>query len=242
MVVSMAGAVDEDEALRIAEIWFGEAAASSAGDQLEGASFVGGAASEQRRLEQAHLVLALPGIGIRDPDYFAFRLFAEALGGGMSSRLFQHVREQRGLAYSIDSYAETYEDGGLLGVYAGTGGKTAAEAARVTAGEIADLAERPTEVELRRAKTLLKSGLFMARESTLARTEQAAGQILLFDRVFTSHDLAEAVEAVTLEDLRRVGARVLGGGRSAGAVLGPKAAMGAVEAFQAALPQEAGAR
>ncbi|MBW3559193.1 MAG: insulinase family protein [Proteobacteria bacterium] len=242
MVVSMAGAVDEDEALRVAEAWFGHAATSGMKGEPELAAFAGGAATESRRLEQAHLVLLLPGVGVRDPDYFAFRLFAEALGGGMSSRLFQRVREQRGLAYSIDSYAETYEDGGLLGVYAGTGGKSAAEAARVTAGQIAELAEHPGEAELRRAKTLLKSGLFMARESTLARAEQAAGQILLFNRVFTSHELSEAIEAVTLDDLRRVGARVLGVGRSAGAVLGPKAAAGAVEAFQAALPQGAAAR
>ena len=238
MVVSMAGAVDEDDALRVAETWFGSAAPSGLNGEPEPAAFAGGAAAESRRLEQAHLVLLLPGVGVRDPDYFAFRLFAEALGGGMSSRLFQHVREQRGLAYSIDSYAETYEDGGLLGVYAGTGGKKAAEAAKVTAAEIAELAAAPTEAELRRAKTLLKSGLFMARESTLARAEQAAGQILLFDRVFTSHDLSEAIEAVTLDDLRRVGACLLGGG-SAGAVLGPKAAMGAVDAFQVALPPNA---
>ena len=234
MVVSMAGAVDEDEALQIAEAWFGSAEPSGLNGEPEPAAFSGGAAAESRRLEQAHLVLLLPGVGVRDPDYFAFRLFAEALGGGMSSRLFQHVREQRGLAYSIDSYAETYEDGGVLGVYAGTGGKSASEAARVTAGEIAELVAAPTDAELRRAKTLLKSGLFMARESTLARAEQAAAQILLFDRVFTSHDLSEAIDAVSADDLRRVGARVLSG-RSAGAVLGPKAAMGAVEAFQAAL-------
>lgn len=241
MVVSVAGAVDEDEALQIAELWFGAEPPSAVTPEPEPAVFTGGAAVEARRLEQAHLVLLLPGLGVRDPDYFAFRLFAEALGGGMSSRLFQHVREQRGLAYSIDSYAESYEDGGLLGVYAGTSGGKASEAARVTAREIIELAEAPTAAELNRAKALLKSGLFMARESTLARAEQAAGQILLFDRTFTSAELGEAIEAVTLEDLRRVGARLLACGRSAGAVLGPKTASAAVEAFRTALPQRADA-
>jgi predicted Zn-dependent peptidase len=236
MVVSVAGAVDEDEALRIAETWFGGEPPSDVRADPEPARFAGGAAQETRRLEQSHLVLLLPGIGVRDPDYFAFRLFTEALGGGMSSRLFQHVREQRGLAYSIDSYAESYEDGGVLGVYAGTSGKAAAEAAALTAREIMALAEAPLEAELTRAKALLKSGLFMARESTLARAEQAAGQILLFDRTFTSAELAEAIDVVTLEDLRRVGARILAGGRSAGAVLGPKSAAGAVNAFREALP------
>lgn len=235
MVVSVAGAVDEDEALGIAEHWFGGGPRSAVGDAPEPAAFAGGSAAEARRLEQSHLVMLLPGVGVRDPDYFAFRLFAEALGGGMSSRLFQHVREQRGLAYSIDSYAETYEDVGLLGVYAGTAGKAAAETARVTAAEIAALAEQPTEAELRRAKALLKSGLFMARESTLARAEQAAGQVLLFGRVFGSHELAEAIDAVTTEDLRRVGGRLLQAGGSAAAVLGPKSAQGAADAFREAL-------
>jgi predicted Zn-dependent peptidase len=236
MVVSVAGAVGEDEALRLAERWFGAQPTSPAQPEPEPASFQGGAAAESRRLEQAHLVLVLPGVSVRDPDYFAFRLFAEALGGGMSSRLFQHVREQRGLAYSIDAYAETYEDAGLLGVYAGCGAKDAGEAARVTAGEIVALAENPTGAELLRAKALLKSGIFMARESTLARAEQAAGQLLLFDRLFTSHELSDAIDAVTVDDLRRVGERLLLNGSSAGAVLGPKAALGAVEAFRSALP------
>jgi predicted Zn-dependent peptidase len=241
MVVSVAGAVDEDEVLPIAERWFGGEPPSGPAGDLEPGAFHGGAAVESRRLEQAHLVLLLPGVGVRDPDYFAFRLFAEALGGGMSSRLFQHVREQRGLAYSVDSYAEIYEDVGVLGVYAGTGPAKSSEAARVVAGEIAGLAEKPAAAELARAKALLKSGLFMARESTLSRAEQAAGQVLLFDRLFSSAELAGAIDAVTLDDLRRVGARILGGS-SAGAVLGPKKALDAVNAFQVALSERSGAR
>lgn len=242
MVVSVAGAVDEDGALRVAERWFGSEPPSGPGEALAPAVFLGGAAAESRRLEQAHLVLLLPGVGVRDPDYFAFRLFSEALGGGMSSRLFQHVRERRGLAYNIDSYADVYEDGGVLGVYAGTSAAKAPEAARVIAGEIRGLAENSAAAELTRAKALLKSGLFMARESTLARAEQAAGQILLFDRLFTSAELGEAIEAVTLEDLRRVGGRVLGSAFHAGAVLGPKKALGAVEAFGVALSEAATTR
>lgn len=235
MVVSFAGAVPEDEALRLAERWFGAEPASGGGEEPAPAVFAGGSVAEARRLEQAHLVLMLPGVSIRDPDYFAFRLFAEALGGGMSSRLFQNVREQHGLAYNIDAFAETYEDVGVLGVYAGTSAAKAAEAARLAAREIMALVEAPTEAELARAKALLKSGLFMARESTLARAEQAAGQALLFDRLFTSAELSEAIDAVTTADLRRVGSGVLASGRSAGAVLGAKRALGAADAFREAL-------
>jgi len=235
MAVSFAGAIGEDEALGLAERWFGAEPASGAAGELEPGAFAGGLAAEARRLEQAHLVTMLPGVGVRDPDYFAFRLFAEALGGGMSSRLFQHVREERGLAYNIDAFAETYEDGGVLGVYAGTSAAKAAEAAKLVAREIADLAEAPGEAELARAKALLKSGLFMARESALSRAEQAAGQALLFGRLFTSAELSDAIDAVSLDDLRRTGRRMLEPGLSAGAVLGPKRALGAAAAFAGAL-------
>ena len=234
LVFSVAGAVDEDEALRLAERWFGQEP-SEASPEPEAAAFAGGAGGEARRLEQSHLVLLLPAMGVRDQDYFAFRLFAEALGGGMSSRLFQEVREKRGLAYAIDGYADVYDDTGLLGVYAGASAADAAAAARLVAGEIMALAESPGAAELARSKALLKASLFTARESTLARAEQAAGQALLFGRLFSSAELSEAIDAVTLEDLRRVGERLLQPRRSAGAVLGAKRALGAVEAFDRAL-------
>ena len=100
------------------------------------AGFTGGLRPTAKRLEQAHLVMLLPALGLRDPDYFALRLFAEILGGGMSSRLFQEARERRGLAYAIDAYAETYADVGVLGVYAGCAAGDAGDLASVAAGEI----------------------------------------------------------------------------------------------------------
>src|SRR6185437_13786217 len=112
-------------------------------------------------LEQAHLVLLLPASGAMDDDYFALRVFAEALGGCMSSRLFQEAREKRGLAYSIDAYAEAYSDTGVLGIYAGCQAKDAAELARVTAGEIAALGAKIEDAELARCKAQLKAHLFM---------------------------------------------------------------------------------
>ena len=137
-MVSAAGAVDEDELLALAERHFGDArAAETLAARRAAARFVGGDLAEARRLEQAHLVVLLPGVGAQDRDYFAFRLFAEILGGGMSSRLFQTVREDKGLAYAIDAYAETYEDVGVLGVYAGCAAGDAAETARLSAEETA---------------------------------------------------------------------------------------------------------
>jgi predicted Zn-dependent peptidase len=234
IVVSAAGAVDEDELLALAQAAFGDARSTPDSFAPDAASFAGGATVEARKLEQAHLVLLLQGVSARDPDYFAMRLFAEALGGGMASRLFQVVREARGLAYAIDAYCENYEDVGLFGIYAGTSAADAAEAARLSAEQILELANQPSATELARAKAQLRSHLFMARESPLSRAEQAAGQLHLFDKLFTPESLAEAIDAVTLEDLRRVGGRLVTGA-SASAVLGPKKAGAAAETFQARL-------
>jgi len=233
--ISVAGAVDEDELLALTDKFFGGAAgASIPAAEPAGARFVGGALVEARKLEQAHLVMLLPGVGARDRDYFVMRLFAEVLGGGMSSRLFQEAREARGLAYNIDAYAESYEDVGLLGVYAGTSAGDAVQAARVVAEQIRALALDPTPAEIDRAKAQLKAHLFMARESPLSRAEQAAGQLFLFDRLFPTAELAAAVDAVTAADFKRVGERVLSGAHAV-AVLGPKKAGAAAEAFAKAL-------
>ncbi|HEY1753536.1 MAG TPA: pitrilysin family protein [Caulobacteraceae bacterium] len=234
LVVSAAGAVDEDELLTMAERLFGAARPAHA-PALEPAVFNGGRAGERRRLEQAHVVFYLPGVGATDPDYFAFRLFAEALGGGMSSRLFQEARERLGLAYAIDAFAEPYQDTGVLGVYAGCAAKDAAALADVVAAEIRKLAEAVGEAELARAKAQLKAGLFMARESLSARAEQAAAQLLVFDRLLTPEEIAGAIDAVTPPAIALFAERMLGPRLSAPAVLGPARALAAADRFHRAL-------
>jgi predicted Zn-dependent peptidase len=199
------------------------------------ARFRGGARPLAKRLEQANLVLLLPTVGASDPDYFALRLLAEILGGGMASRLFQEAREKRGLAYAIDAYAETYADVGVLGVFAGCAAADAAELARVAAGEIAGMTTPVGEAELARAKAQLKGAMFMSRESALARAEQAAAQVLLFGRTLTPEEIARDIDAVTPADLARLAEAVLAPRKAAVAVLGPKAALRAGDRFQKTL-------
>jgi predicted Zn-dependent peptidase len=234
LVVSAAGAVDEDVLLRLAERDFG-AAGGVAIDPPHAAAFTGGVKTVAKRLEQVNLVFLLPAVGVVDPDYFALRLLAEILGGGMASRLFQEAREARGLAYVIDAYSETYADVGTLGVFAGCAAADAAELADVTAAEIRGLLEPVGDAELARAKAQLKGAMFMGREGALARAEQAAGQVLLFGRTLDPLEVAEEVDAVTPEQLARLTARILAPKTAAVAVLGPKAALGAAERFQQAL-------
>jgi predicted Zn-dependent peptidase len=231
IVVSAAGAVDEAEFLSQAELWFGGETGPAAQPDPLGITFQGGAKTKAMKLEQAHLVFMLPSTGSRHDDYFALRLYCEALGGGMASRLFQEAREVQGLAYNIDAFAETYADTGVLGVYAGCASDRAVQTARVSAQQILALTETPNAAELARAKAQLKGALFMGRESLLGRAEQAAGQTLLFGRVLSAEELASGIDAVSLADLRRVGQNALAPGKSAQAVLGPRVAGAAAQAF-----------
>ncbi|WP_332770556.1 M16 family metallopeptidase [Phenylobacterium sp.] len=234
LIVTAAGAVDEDELLALVERDFG--GASGQGPAMPSPPvFEGGAQTAVKALEQANLVFLLPAVGVRDEAYFALRLYAEILGGGMASRLFQEAREKRGLAYAVDAYSETYADAGLLGVFAGCAAKDAAELARVAAAEIQGMAAGVEAAELSRAKAQLKASMFMSRESPLARAEQAAGQVLLFGETLRPIDLAEQIDAVTAADLEGLGAALLAPGRCAVSVLGPKAALKAADAFRLAL-------
>lgn len=234
LVVSAAGAVDEDELLALVDHAFAGPAGPDDASSAP-ARFNGGEATLARRLEQAHTVLLLPGVGARDETYFVQRVFAEALGGGMSSRLFQEAREKLGLAYTIDAYAEGYEDVGVLGVYAGSAGADAARTAEICGRQVIALAEDVQDSELARSKAQLKAHLFMARESPLSRAEQAAGQTLLFDRLFTPAQMAQAIDTVSAQDIRSYGRALLARGVMASAVLGPKSALKAGDAFRRSL-------
>lgn len=231
MVVSVSGAVDEAELMTLAQQWFGEAAAMPA-DAPEPATFTGGAATLSRKIEQANLVFQLPALSAADPDLPAMRLFAEILGGGMASRLFQSAREERGLAYAIDAYHEAYEDTGVLGIYAGAAADRAVELAEVCADELRSLAtDGPTDAELSRARAVQKAGLWMSDESPASRAGRNAAQTLMYGAPVSSDASVARIEAVTADDLRRVGTRVLAGGLTATSVLGPKGANGAGAAF-----------
>jgi predicted Zn-dependent peptidase len=228
LLVSATGAVSEGELLAAATAAFGDMPAVPGPSEPAGAPFVGGHEGEVRKLEQSHLVFMLPACGAREQDYFALRIFAECLGGGMSSRLFQEAREKRGLAYNIDAYSDTYANHGALGIYAGC-------AARVCAEQLVALARQIEPAELARAKAQLKAHMFMAREQPLSRAEQAAGQVLLFDRLYPTAELAFEVDAVTPADIVRLGQRMLDSRQCATAILGAKGALKAGPAFEKAL-------
>jgi predicted Zn-dependent peptidase len=220
MVVAAAGAVHHDEVVAEAERRFcgfvGPAAPAP-----EPARFCGGALTEERDLEQVHIALALEGVAQRDSTIYSLQVFTNVLGGGMSSRLFQEVRELRGLCYSIYAFHAPYADTGMFGLYAGTDAIDAPELMRVVVDEITTAADTITETEIARAKAQMKAGLLMALESSGARAEQLARQIIVHGRPIPIDEIVGKVDAVTVESTRAAGRALIARSRPAVAALGP---------------------
>ena len=199
MVFSAAGAIDHDAWVRHVEALFGGLTPRKDGGESR-ARYVGGISASAKSFEQAHLLIGFPSPSILDDDYMAAQVFSGVLGGGMSSRLFQEVREKRGLCYAIYSSLWGLRDTGMLAVHAATGARMVDELAGVVAGELAALAaEGPGAGELHRAKAQLKAGLLMALESSSVRAEQMARHILAHDRLISPAELTRRVEQVTPE-------------------------------------------
>ncbi len=233
-VVSVAGAFDRDAVLSVVNRWLaarkGEPAPASTAPAL-GATAL---RVEQRKLEQSHLVLARRTVSATSPDRFAARIFAEIFGGGMASRLFQDVREARGLAYTIDASCDQHSDCGRISVYAGSDPKDAAEVVKITSDIWGDMATAgPTESELARAKAVAAAQFAMSAEAPAARAGSAAYELLTFNRLVSVEEVLGHIDNVTIADVRRVAAETLSNPGIASAV-GPKAGLAAAEAFVSA--------
>ncbi len=220
MVVAAAGAVDHRALVEQVAQQFASFSGPPA-PAPEPAHFAGGTYIEKRDLEQVHVALAMPGLPQRDPNLFSMQVFTSVLGGGMSSRLFQEVREIRGLCYAIYAFHAPYSDTGMFGLYAGTDAADLPELMRVVVAETANAAETITEVEVARAKAQMKAGLLMALESSGARAEQLARQIFAWGRPMPLAELVSKIEAVTVESARAAGRALIARGRPAIAALGP---------------------
>lgn len=219
LVLAAAGKVDEDALLRLAEARFGDMAAGAA-PLFEAGRFGGGTHHDRRRFDQLHVALAHPGLGHSDEDVFALALYVAAAGGGMSSRLFQQVREERGLAYSIYAWSQSYAETGLLGVYCAAARPQAAEALALTRIVLAQTAETMTDAELARAKAQGKAGLLMGLEGVGSRCDHLARQIQIHGRIVPPAETVAQIEAVTLAQARAAGQTALSGGEALATVGG----------------------
>ncbi len=165
------------------------------------ANFIGGDFREKRDLEQLHFLMGLQGPGAKETTYYDGLLFSTIFGGGMASRLFQEVREKRGLAYSIYAFLSSCSDSGILGVYAGTSEKDSPLLVDVIVEEFHKMTRHITTEEVLRAKAQIKASLLMGLESSSGRARRIAHTILTFGHHVTIEEVIQKIEAVTIDNI-----------------------------------------
>lgn len=223
LILSAAGAIDPDAILREAERLFGDLPARP-GLAVMPARYRGSERREERELEQAHVAMAFEGPGVRTDAAYVAQIYASALGGGMSSRLFQELRERRGLCYTIFAQAGSYDDTGLITLYAGTGPDQIRELAELATDELRRAAEGFSAAEIDRARAQMKAGLLMGLEGPSARAERLARMLSIWDRVPDLDETVARIDAVTQEGLRAFAEGLASRAEPSLALLGPVAA------------------
>ena len=213
LILAAAGKLDHLAVVEQAERRFGDLSPGSLAPG-DAARFGGADLLDAAKVEQAHLTLGLAGPSIRNPDYYAARLFSDIVGGGMSSRLFQQLREDRGLAYSVYSSLQPYEDVGLFSVYVATQRRDAAAAMALVEDVLADAAVSADRRELERARAMAKTGLLMALESCQGQADYIARQLSIHGRLVDPAEVVAELDAVNLDQVRAAGATLIGGRRA----------------------------
>ncbi|RVT82799.1 insulinase family protein [Rhodobacteraceae bacterium CCMM004] len=230
MILSAAGAIDHEAVVRQAEAIFGDRPARPR-RAVEPAQFVGGERREVRDLEQVHFALAFESPDYCAPDIYSAQIFATALGGGMSSRLFQEVREKRGLCYSIFAQAGAYADSGMMTIYAGTSADQIDALVGLTADEMRRSADDMSPAEVARARAQMKAGLLMGLESPSSRAERLARLLSIWGRVPDLDETVARIDAVTTGDVRDFAANMATSGQAALALYGPVSKAPGLEAL-----------
>jgi predicted Zn-dependent peptidase len=236
MVAVAAGDIRHDEFVRMIEDKLGGFRARVTSAPPQYAHYVGGDFREDRDLMDAQIILGFEGRAYHMRDFYASQVLSMILGGGMSSRLFQEVREKRGLCYSVYAFHWGFSDTGVFGVHAATGQSDIAELVPVIVTELQRAGEQIHQDELNRARAQYRAGLVMSAESAASRASQIARQILLFGRPIPKEELVERLSALTVERLTDLSARLFSSKPTVTAV-GPVGTLAPYEAIRDALPQ-----
>ena len=210
LVLAAGGKVDPDALLNLAERLFGDMPSMTA-PTVQPASFTGGLRNDRRTFEQAHWCLAFSGVPAGDERVPALSSFVQALGGGTSSRLFQEMREERGLAYSIYAWNHAFEDVGLVGIGCAAERARAAESVQLARDLLAETADKLSQAELDRSRAQIEAGLLMTLETPQGRADHIARSIEVFGRILTLDELLDHVRGVTVDRARESGRALLDG-------------------------------
>ncbi len=208
IVVSAAGNIDHDDFVAQASKAFSELPATT-DRKIEASTYHGGDLRQSRDLEQIHYLLGFNGFAYDDPDYYAGSIYATLLGGGMSSRLFQEIREAKGLVYSVYSFMSSFQDGGIFGIYAGTGEQEISEVVPLICNELIRSTKDISFEEITRARAQIKASILMSLESTSSRCEQSARQLLVYNRVIPVDEVIAKVDAVDEHAVMAAAARII---------------------------------
>jgi len=217
MVVSASGNIDHDKFVAAVERAF-SGLKRTASIAAVPAVYGGGEHREKRKLDQIHFVLGFPGVTHADPAFYDTAALSVLLGEGLSSRLFQEIREKRGLAYSVFSSTQSFADTGLFQIYTGTGPQEIKTLVPVLTAEIAKVANDINEDETRRAKAQLKSSLLMSLESPSSRCTQRARQLVVYGRPLTTAEIIAKVEGISAKGIAAAAARIFSGAPSMAAI------------------------
>lgn len=217
MVIAAAGNLHHEQVLDLVERHFSDLP-THAPTNFSPSNYVGGDRRVDRDLDQAHLLLGFPSVAYDDANYHAVMLLSTLLGGGMSSRLFQEIREKRGLVYSVYAFTQPFRDSGLFGIYAGTGEEQTRELAPVMLDELRRLPDGIGAAEISRARAQLKSSLLMSLESTGSRCEQIARQLQVHGRIISTAETVAKIDAVTEQDIIAAAQRVFSGAPTLAAI------------------------
>ncbi|WP_069300244.1 M16 family metallopeptidase [Neptunicoccus sediminis] len=221
MVLSAAGAVDHDQLVKLAEEAFGHMERGAAPVLLQPALYRGGEHRVVKDLEQAHFALAFETASYMDDEIYTAQVFSLALGGGMSSRLFQEVREKRGLCYTIYAQAGAYADTGALTIYAGTSGADVADLSTLCIDELRRAADDMGEAEVNRARVQMKAGMLMGLESPSSRCERLARMVMIWGRVPGLDEVVAKIDGVDRAGVAEYAARLCASGVPSLALYGP---------------------
>jgi predicted Zn-dependent peptidase len=213
LLLVAAGKVDHDQLIQLADLLFADLPAGTIASPPP-AQFTGGTRVGRTSSDQAHLALGFAAPAELDSDYFAARLFGDLVGGGSSSRLFQQLREDRGLAYSVYSHVQPYSDTGIMSVYAATAQRQGSASAQLIEEILGDAADTANEREVNRVRTQSRAGLLMSVESPWGQAHYLARQLAVYGRLVEPSEVIAQLDAVTVDDVRAAGMKMLSGPRA----------------------------
>jgi predicted Zn-dependent peptidase len=219
MAVAASGAIKQSDLVKWSKKYFNNLGENKL-KKVEGGKYQGGEFKKEKKLEQVNLVLGFKGISYLDDDYYKAQILAMILGGGMSSRLFQEVRENRGLAYSIYAFNYMHQDSGLFGIYAGTTPEKTNELITATKKEIQKICEKVSDKEMQRVKTQFEASLLMAKESTSGRMQKVGSDILILNRIVSDKEINRKIAEVKKSDITNLAEKIFTGSKPTFAAIG----------------------